>query len=316
MLGYFHMRLFILALCLAASQMEGAWVRVGDNWSDARYTPTMKVQEHFDLGATYAQEEKWEEALTQFKIILHHFKDSPFYAESIYQVGLCYYFLGHYDFANTYFSHYLNSGGTLKHFEQVFDFKYQIGLSFAEGKKKHLLGKENLPRLQPAKGDAFEIFNEVIASLPSQEIAAKSLTAKADLLRDKKEFKDSIETLQVLIKRFPKHSLAADAYITVGEIYLQQLKHDPQNTDLIALGELNNQKFKKTFPGDERVSKLEAIMTSMSEVHANSLYEVGRFYERSKRPKAASIYYKDTIKRFPESEAAEKSKVRLKTLSL
>lgn len=309
------MRICLLLLVLCAS-LEAGWVRVGENWSTQRCAPTLSVGEHYDNATTLLQEKKWSDALEHYQVIIYHFQQSPFYADSVYHVAVCYFFLGHFDLADKHFGFYLNTGGTLKHFEKVFEFKYHIAEYYREGRKKHLFGREGLPRVISGKGSAFELYNEVIASLPSREIAAKALASKADLLRSKKDFKSSIETLNVLIRRFPKHHLSAEAYITIGEIYLQQVKREAQNPDLIALAQVNMQRFHKSFPGDERSQHLEAQIFGMQEVHAASLFETGRFYERLKHPRASAIYYNDTIVRFPETESAKKSQERLKKLSI
>ncbi len=289
--------------------------RIGQSWSDSKYIPTASVQEHYDLGNQLLSEKKWEEALNNFMVILYHYEDSVFYADSIYYSAVCYYFLAHFDLAEKQFAHYLNQGGQLKHFERVFDFKYYIAQYYRDGRRKHLFGVEKLPRLASGKKSAEELYDEVIASLPSREIAAKSLAGKADMQRKRKEYKESIESLQAIIRRFPKHSLAAEAFLTIGEIYLQQSKAEAQNPDLIALAQVNYQKFRKSFPGDERSEAIEQNILAMQELCASSLYDTGRFFERLKKPQAAAIYYHDTMGKYPGTQSAEKSEERLSKIS-
>ncbi|MCH9608687.1 MAG: Cell division coordinator CpoB [Chlamydiales bacterium] len=305
---------FILALCLIVSSMEASYVRVGHSWSEVRYAPTTSVSKHFDQGSQLLEEKKWEEALENFQAIAYHFQDSPFYTDAIFHSALCYYYLGHFDIADKYFSHYLSLSGNLKYFEKTFEFKYHIAEYYREGRKKHLFGLERLPRVVSGKGSAFDLYNEVIASLPSREIAAKALFSKAALLRKKKEFKESIDALQTLIRRFPKHHLAAESYLAIGDIYLQQSRLEAQNPDILALSQVNAQHFKRSFPGDERISQMEACIHAMEEVYALSLYETGRFFERMKKPKACVIYYHDTIARYPNTKTATLCKERLEKI--
>ncbi|MBS0624124.1 MAG: outer membrane protein assembly factor BamD [Verrucomicrobia bacterium] len=308
------MRFYLLILLFCCASLQAGFVRVGQNWSHERYAPTLPVQEHYDLGIRYLAEENWEAALNQFMIVKHHFQDSMFFSDSIYYIGVCYYSQGHLDLANKYLTQYLELNGNLKHFENVFEHKYSIAEAYQEGKKRHLFGAIGLPRIMSGKKQVIELYDEVIASLPSRDVAAKALLAKAMFLRKQKEFKESLDTLQVLIRRFPKHELAAEAFLKIGEIYLQQMQYEAQNPDFIALAQLNLQKFVKSFPGDDRRDTIAANIAAMQEVHAQSLFDTARFYERIKRPKAALIYYNDTIRRFPETESAQKSREKLNHL--
>jgi outer membrane protein assembly factor BamD (BamD/ComL family) len=52
----------------------------------------------------------------------------------------------------------------------------------------------------------------------------------------------------------------------------------------------------------------------MQEVYAKSFYEIGQFYERTKKPHASVLYYSKIIKTFPNTKSAELSKKRLKVL--
>lgn len=309
------MRLLLIITCFFCAPLCAGWQRVGEVWSNTRYAPTLPVQEHFDAATQYVQEKQWDEALDHYMVIVHHFQQTPFFADSLYHVALCYYYLGHFDLADQYFSRYLNLNGTLKYFEKVFEYKYNIAENYREGRRKHLLGYKSLPRIVSGKGNAVVLYNEVVAALPSRDVAAQALTSKAALLYKTKEYKESIETLQTLIRRFPKHYLAAEGYLVIGEIYLTEIKREAQNPDLIALAHVNMQRFSKSFPGDERRAVLETHMAAMQEVCANSLYETARFYERIKRPKASIIYYNDTIHRFPHTPSAQRSQERLERLA-
>ena len=243
--------------------MEAAYTRVGNLWSYEKYTPEYSVQEHFDKGYVALGQKDYDEALTQFLIVAYHFPETPFYADSLFFSGTSYFFLGHFDLADAQFAEYLNQTGNLKHFENVFEFKFQIAESYREGKKKHPFGVATLPRIASATEDALDLYDEIAAALPNRELAAKALYSKALLLRKQKQYKKSIEEFQILARRFPKHPLAADGFVQTGEVYLEQALREHQNPDYIALAKLNRQKFEKTFPSDERLASLDSCIVKM-----------------------------------------------------
>lgn len=307
------MRLFPLFLSLALSPifLFGGYSHVSGKWSPDRYVPVMSMQEHYDQGYQQLNAQQWDEALTQFMVVVYHYPESPFYGDALFNTGVCYYYIGELDLANKQFNKYIALGGKLKHFEKVFEYKLGIAGAYAEGKKKHIFGMTKLPKWAPAKSDAVTLYDEIIAALPAQDLAAVALYRKAELLRVRKEYRESIEALQTLARRFPKHTLSAESYLRISEIYLEQSRRESQNPDLIALAQVNIQRFGKSFPSDERVSQAHHTLVAMQEVYAQSLYDTGRFYERKKKPHASTIYYQDAILKYPETKAAARSGERL-----
>lgn len=309
--------LILIVVCLFCHCSLGATQKsyTEKEWSPDRFLPTLSVQEHYDIAHQSLNDNKWEAALYHFTVVVHHFQDSPFYADSLFYSALCHFSLEDFQMANRHFDRYLNSGGKLKHFEKTFEFKYQIAEFFREGKKKHLFGLEKMPQIISAKGDAIKIYDEIIAAIPGMELSARALFSKGELLRKKKRYEEGIEALTLIIRRFPKHSLAVDSYILISHIYLDQIRLEAQNPDLIALAQLNLQRFQKNFPSEEQIDSIVANLHQMKEVHSNSLYETGKFYERKKKPASSVIYYQDTMQKYPDTEAASKSKERISSLT-
>ena len=129
------------------------------------------------------------------------------------------------------------------------------------------------------------------------------------------EYKSSVETYQTLIRRFPKHPLAAESYIGVGEVYLIQSQEEYPDQDYLDLAEINLRKFRHDFPGEERLAIAEKLFQDMKEVYASDLYDTGRFYERTKKPQAAYIYYTRIIAKYPETKVSELASKRLSKMN-
>lgn len=309
-------QLFFLLCFLLQFSLFGGYSLVGGKWSPEPFVPTLSVQDHYDKGLQALNRDNYEEAFSNFLIICYHFQESPFYPDALFYSGLCYFSKGELDLANKQFNEYLSLTGKLKHFERVFDLKFEIAESYRHGKKKHLFGNIRFPKWVPARGDSLSLYEEIIATLPGQDIAAKALFSKSKLLCKRRGYKEAIDSLKVLQRLYPKHELAAESYVKISKIFIKQSILESQNPDLIALAQLNLSRYCKAFPTDERLEIVEKNILSMKEIYATSLYETGRFYERKKKPAACVIYYQDALARYPETAAAEKSIKRLKSLGV
>ncbi len=275
---------------------------------------TMSVQEHYGFMLEAVQEEKWDIVVQQATIMIQNFPDSPFYQESFYFLGLGFFHKEEYDIANQYLTTYLKKQTALRHFREAIELKFQIANRFGNGYKKHIGGIALLPRWVPAKDEAIEIYDEVINALPNDDLAAKALFGKGKVILEEEDYSSSIEVFQSLIRRFPKHTLAPDAYVEIANVYLRESKERYPDADFLDLATLNLKKFQQDFPSDERLEAAENILADMQEVYAKSFYEIAKFYERTKKPHASILYYSKIVKAFPNTKTAELSKERLNVL--
>lgn len=310
------MRLLLLAIISCSSLVALPRDRVAVLPPAEKIIPELSVQDYYDKGYQQLQAQDFDDALWNFKTVIEHFSETPFYLDSLFYAGVSLFHMEHYDLADAYFGRYLNQPGSLTHFEKVFAFKFQIAQRYREGKKRHFGGIATLPRWASSSRQAIELYDEIAATLPAQELAAQALYSKANFLKDRKEFKESIEAYQLLMKRFPRHPLSAEAYVEVGDIYLTQVHSEHQNPDSIALATLNRQKFQDAFPSDERLATVDRYIHEMREVSARNLFDTGKFYEKKNKPQASKIYYIDTIARFPSTNAAREAQERLDVLAL
>lgn len=266
-------------------------------------------------GLQLAQElEDWWSVIDYATAIHRYYPSSPFGQEAPYQCGETFYKMGQYELANKSFTEYLNQAGNLKHFEEVIHYKFAIAELFRGGLKARLFDSHKFPRWAPSEEIAIELYDEVITTLPQEEIAAQSLWGKGKLKVVLEEFKDAVEAYQTIIRRFPKHDLAAQAYLEINETYLQQCKTEHLDLDLLDLAEMSFRKFQLAFPREPRLELAQAALTAMQQLYANNLLEVGRYYEKVKKFPASAIYYNKVLSKYPDTEAALQAQAKLDKL--
>jgi outer membrane protein assembly factor BamD (BamD/ComL family) len=275
---------------------------------------TQSVQDHFSVLSKAYLDKQWEKVVAEATIIIKNFSTTPFAHDALFYQGVAYYHLSNLEMANTQLGAYLKKQTTPKFFEEAIQVKFSIAEQFQKGAKKHLLGFESMPKWVPAREDALAIYEEVITALPNHDLAAQALYGKAKLYFKDEDYKPSIEAYQTLIRRFPKHHLAAESYIGISEVYLTQCQVEFPDTDFLDLAEINLKKFRLDFPKEERLATAEKMLLDMQEIYAKGLYETGAFFERTKKPDAAAIYYTKVTHSFPGTKAAQLSAQRLQEL--
>jgi len=311
-------RTIIVFSCLIVgcflAPLQGSFTVKDGKLLNSEDVATMSVQEHYSLLLEVFQKEEWKEVIQQSNILIKNFPTSPFFQEAFYYMAAAYFHLNDFDLANQHLTTYLRKQTALQHFRDALELKFQVAEKFREGFKKHIGGYEILPQWMPAKAEAIKIYDEVINALPNDDLAAKALFGKAVLLLEDDEYNSSIETYQTLIRRFPRHPLAPDAYVEIAKVYLIESQEKYPDADYLDLASINLRKFRQDFPTDDRLTMAEGLFADMQEVYAKSFYEIAQFYERTKKPNASVLYYSKIIKTFPNTKSAELAKGRLHVL--
>ncbi len=308
--------LFFLAvsiLCFPADSQASYTIKNG-KLMDVQKIATLSAQEHYSLTKEALEEKDWAEVIRQSQILMENFPGTIFSLDAYFYLGVALFYQGEYGFSNDNFSFYLKKQTTPKFFEEVFQYKFQIAQKFQKGERKHLLGLSGMPKWLTAEEEALAIYEEVILALPQHDLAVQSLFNKAIILLNQENFKDSLESFHVLLRRFPRHPLALDTYVAITKVYRTQGADEYPNPDFFDLAEINIRKFKLDFPGDAKVTEAELLLGEMTELYAIDLYETAQFYERTKKPAAAMIYYSKIISKYPYTKTAANSQERLSVL--
>lgn len=304
----------IEALPLKKSPKKVEFNNVNSRFVKMQLVPTMEGEKHFQAGMEAFEKQSYSEAIRHFRIVQTHFGREAYGSDAIYYEAVSHYNANELDLANDSFSEYLKDFMAPKYFQQAIEYKFSIAERLKEGERKRLLGTKIIPKWFNGKTLAVEVYDEVIAALPSHENAARALYSKGMLLREMKEFRESVETFQTLIKRFPRHELTPESYLAITKVYLEQSQYEYQNPDLITFGEINLRKFTQDFPRESRISEMKKDVDQIKEIYAQGLYDTGQYYERVDKWNASIFCYKNAIEKFPDSEVAKKCEERVVTL--
>lgn len=305
---------FFVMFCAAASFIEAGWTIQNGKLMDADEVAIFSAEEHYNLGVEALSCQDFREAAKQFRIVAKCFPTSSYGQDANYFLGVSYFELAEFDLANMALSDYIKAKSHPQYFIEAIEYKFRIAEAFKAGAKRRIWGTKQLPKWASGEAMGIQIYDEVIAALPSHDLAAKALYAKGNMKWQMREYRDSIEAFQLLARRFPKHELCPEAYLCINRVYLDQSRKEFQNPDILAFAELNLKRFKQQFPREERLCQAESDVLAIKEVYARGLYETGEFYERVGKSQASVIYYQNTVQRFPDTSFAARCIARLKCL--
>lgn len=305
-----YISLFSL-ICLFGARVEAAYTIRNGSLVNADFMAELPADEHYNLGCQAMERCNWREAARQFSILTTCFPSTQLGQEAYYYLGAAEFNLQEYDFSNDAFSEYLKCQNNPQNFLSAIEYKFCIAEQFRCGAKRRFCGTKQLPKWATGRTLALKIYDEIISAMPSSEIASQAMYSKACLLWGMQEYRDCIDSFQMICKRFPKGELTPECYVLISQVYIDLCQHEPQNPDVLAFAELNARKFKQEFPKEERVCEAEDNVQRIKELYAGALYQTGCFYEKTDHPRASIIYYYSAVKQFPDTQVAQVCKNRL-----
>lgn len=266
----------------------------------------------FEESVAACEAKAWKKAIP----LLHKLIDShtEFEAESHFYLGVCEYEVKEYSHALNAFNEYLTKRKDSKFFMEALAYKYDIAELLRNGASVRLWGIKQLPKWSSGSETALDIYDELIMTLPSHDLAACSLYAKAQLLASQHHFREAIDTYQFFMRRFSDHELTPACYGSLVHLYLEQARSEGVSSELLASAEVALEKFSMRYPHDGRLNDLQNDLQALRECHGRYIYHFGSFYERTGHPQAALLYYKSCASRYPDSNIGRVCAQRIKQL--
>jgi outer membrane protein assembly factor BamD (BamD/ComL family) len=280
----------------------------------------INANEGFNVQRTYVKvtgfvkNKNWDEVIEYGEKILQNAPNSSFSEDVLFYLAVAYYHRNEIEKSNNYISRYLRKSANPKFYEKAFEYKFQIAKKYYLISKHHIFRIKNIKKYLYPKEKSLKIFEEIIVSLPLSELCIKSIFYKAKLLAIMKDEDLAIETLQELIRKFPKHDLAISSFLEISKIYFKKANPKHVDYDLLDLARLNVENFKKAFPKEEEIEKAQKYVNEIEEKFAEGFFEIASFFERTKKIEASKVYYKKIIETFPNTKLAKISKKRLSKL--
>lgn len=266
----------------------------------------LSAEGHFKLFEEALQAKNTKEVILQAEIIETNFKVHPLYKSKRYDVAAAYYSLDFLVEANRALSDYLASG-LPEHFQEALSMKFEIAQKFGKGEKGQYSYLKSLFTERSFPERAIEIYNDILLYAPSSDLAAYALFHRAQIEMTLHEHDESIETFRTLIHDFIGHEILPQAYFGIAQNYYARYEADRSKTpDLLDLAGVNLENFESAYPSHDLLAQSRELFVDMRSALAWELYQVGRYFERRRKPKAAALYYRQICEKYPDTPAAER----------
>jgi outer membrane protein assembly factor BamD len=287
--------------------------RKGEGWTDERSGMVVGTspKEQLEIAQAFQRRKEYGSAVSAYRRLLKKWPQS--FAAPDARIGLAESLasLRYFYKAFKEYQQLIDKHPNTDRFELVLQRQFEIGNLFLAGERDKAFGLKWFP----APEKAVEIFEQVVKNGPYSKVgplAQYQLGLTHERMRD---YLLAVKSYEKLLERYPNDPLAESAQFEVGEAYRKEAlraEYD-QNAANQAIAAFSD--FVVRFPQSSKAARAEQCLAGLKEEQSRGTYQIGQFYEKNKKYKAALLYYSDVIEQNPKSDWATSAKSKVAVLS-
>lgn len=236
--------------------------------------------------------------------------DSPACEEAMNLAGQSLIDRGEYWNAYKWYERQISTYPNGAFFERALDREYLIADAFVNGRKRKAMKIFRVP----ADQDGVDMLLRISTHCPGTPISERALLRVADYHFSRGEYPEAIACYEDFMKSNPLSEHRKFAMLQVARAYLLNYRGVRWDSSPLLDARKRYQLFAQAYPRDAEKENVEGILEEIRLGLAQKAYETGRFYERTKYPRAAAFYYKKTIEEYSDTHWANSARGRLDML--
>jgi len=297
-------------LCHGNSSAFWVWTPGSKNAVNPKFAVKDTPEDQFEWAMRFFNNHEYKRAAEEFLRLTEHYRDSDIAPEAQYFAGRSYEELGKYYFAYQNYQKTVDNYPYTRRLEEIIEREFNIALIFQNKEEPRLMDLE----LNVSLDKAIEIYKKIVANSSFGEYADKSLFNMAVCYRRLQKYKESIDVYETLITDYPSSPLLQEAkYELASTTYEAALdpEYDQESTDE-ALEKF--ERISRTTPVPAIAKEADKVINELKNRKADSILKIAGFYEKQKKYPSAVIYYKEVIKKYPDTRAAVMAEEKISVL--
>ncbi len=251
-------------------------------------------------------------AIGYYKIVVYDYPNSIFAPEAYFQMSNAYVARGQFMDGYDALAEITKKYPDYPRFNQVIGAQYEIASKIQSGATPYLWGW--FPWFTNYN-DALKIYEDVVKNAPYSDYAPIALMNEALLAENMDKTDTAFDALDRLINNYPNSMFAPDAYLEMAKVYRSLVNGAPYDQTPTKNAISFFKDYLILFPNESQVANAEEGLEAMEDTYARSRLIIGDFYYYYRNnPKAASIFYNETITIAPKSKAADEARSQLKKI--
>jgi len=194
------------------------------------------------------------------------------------------------------------------HFNEAVQRQFDIAEKLRASDKKGFLGIG--ASVQPSQ--LIEMFEQVAASVPQLELAPKAMLNIGQIHLEQEDRLSAESYFKKVVNTYPSTAYATEAQYEIFRIRGVTAENSNSPNEDRAQREAGLD-FVNSNPDDQRAQEIRSDLDEIEARSMEKLFNTGTFYEKSRKPESARVYYREVVKN-PNTPWAAKAQERLNAL--
>jgi outer membrane protein assembly factor BamD len=214
---------------------------------------------------------------------------------------------GEYDKSYEAYAVYLTKYPRGDDFDAVVEAQFKIAKLFLEGQKRKVFGVPFAPSMSRAQ----EMFEGILKRAPFSKFAPLAQFNLGQANEKQGKYPDAILAYQTVVTKYPSDAIADDAQYQIGYVMLREAKEGSYDAASHQKAREAFEDFITRYPDSEKIAQARENLKSLQGGATKGSLDIAKFYERTKKYKAAVIYYNEVVKNQPDSPESAVAQARI-----
>ncbi|MFM7181253.1 MAG: outer membrane protein assembly factor BamD [Verrucomicrobiales bacterium] len=179
-----------------------------------------------------------------------------------------------------------------KRYKQVLDRQFALAMACKEGQfTGRMLG---LP-VGVSRNETIELLETVASNVPRSSMAGQALLVVAELHKQAGNLPKAVASYEKVVDEMPGTKEAADAQFQIAQTYQAKAEQKSKDRTTVTTARRSYEDYLLQNPGGEKAGEARRQIGALSGKEAKETFEIAKFYERTGKPQAAAIYYREVL---------------------
>ncbi|MEA3211841.1 MAG: outer membrane protein assembly factor BamD [Chthoniobacter sp.] len=283
---------------------EGWSVEGEDTKIEGSAAEQMRKAENFEAAGDSGR------AYNAYRALVKNFGQSALAPKAQRKVAILLEQHGEYDKAFDAFSVYLTKYPRGEDFDAVVEAQFKIAKLFLEGQKRKVFGVPFAASMTRAQ----EMFEGILKRAPFSKWAPLAQFNIGQCYEKQGKYPEALAAYQAVVTKYPTDPIADDAQYQIGYVRLREAREGSYDSASQQRARETFEDFISRYPESEKVPQARENIKSLQGGVTKGALDIARFYEKTKKFKAAVIYYNEVVKNQPDSPESTIAKARIEAL--
>ncbi|MEI8350406.1 MAG: outer membrane protein assembly factor BamD [Candidatus Omnitrophota bacterium] len=288
------------------------WSPKTQKWKNPKYSALATPFLQFKEAEKYFNDKQYKEAEREFRKLLIHYPDSREAAEAQYFLGRCLEALNQPYQAFAEYQKVIDSYPNSQRINEIVEREYNIGEYFLNREPKRWLGVSQYDFMDHP---SIEIFKKIVDKVPYSPYASKAQYKIGLLLMKLGRYDEAMDAFQKVSDNYPDCEWAAPSKYQLAIATSKAVGGADYDSTAIEDATKKLNEFIKGHPDADISPQASAQLKEMRNREAKKNFDIAEFYEKQRKYKAAEVYYKVVLERYPDSDYVDKAKAGLEKLT-